>query len=36
MIYSNKNPDIRLLTSKSVPRKKFVTQTMDRKVIIQD
>ena len=25
LVYSSKNPDIRLLTSKGVPRKKFVT-----------
>jgi hypothetical protein len=25
LVYSGKNPDVRLLTSKGVPRKKFVT-----------
>lgn len=32
--YNKKNPDVRLLTSKGVPRKKFVTQTLDRKAIL--
>lgn len=36
LVYSGKNPDVRLLTSKGVPRKKFVTQTMDRKVVMHD
>lgn len=36
MVYNGKNPDVRLLTSKGVPRKKFVTQTLDRKVVMQD
>ena len=34
--YNAKNPDVRLLTSKGVPRKKFVTQTFDRKVVMND
>jgi len=36
MAYNKKNMDVRLLTSKGVPRKKFVTQTLDKKVIMQD
>ena len=36
LTYNKKNPDVRLLTSKGVPRKKFVTQTLDRKVVMQD
>lgn len=36
LVYSKANPDVRLLTSKGVPRKKFVTQTLDRKVVMQD
>lgn len=34
--YSNKHPDVRLLTSNGVPRKKYVTQTLDNKVVTQD
>lgn len=36
LTYNKKNPDVRLLTSKGVPRKKFVTQTLDRKAVLQD
>ena len=36
LTYKAKNPNIRLLTSKSVPRKKIVTQTADRKMVFQD
>lgn len=36
LTYHKANPDVRLLTSKGVPRKKFVTQTLDRKVVMND
>lgn len=36
LMFAKANPDVRLLTSKGVPRKKFVTQTLDRKVVMQD
>ena len=32
--FAKQNPDVRLLTSKGVPRKKFVAQTLDRKVVM--
>jgi len=34
LIYQKADPKIRLLTSKGVPRKKFVTQTHDNKAIM--
>jgi len=36
LVYSGKNPNVRLLTSNGVPRKKFVTQTLDRKTVMHD
>ena len=36
MTYNKDHPDVRLLTSNGVPRKKFVTQTADRKAVMQD
>ena len=36
MTYSAKNPSVRLLTSNGYPRKKIVTQTADRKMVLED
>ena len=36
LTYAKENPNVRLLTSKGVPRRKLVTQTMDRKMILND
>jgi hypothetical protein len=34
--YSKKNMDVRLLTSNGVPRRKIVSQTMDKRVVMAD
>ena len=36
LVYSSKNPDVRLLTSKGGPRRKFVSQTLGRKAVVHD
>lgn len=36
MKYSGAAPDIRLLTGNGYPRKKIVTQTTDKKMVMED
>jgi hypothetical protein len=36
LVYSSKNPDVRLLTSKGGPRKKFVSQTLGNRAVVHD